>query len=228
MKLLLIEDNKEVAELIFDYMENISSDIGDNYDLDYAMSGTQGLWLASENRYDCIILDLMLPGLDGLSLCQQLRDKGVNTPIIMLTARDTNEDILAGLRTGADDYIVKPFDLEVLHARIETVMRRAGNLGFSKQINCGPLIIDVEARKVSREERSLNLNPSCFSILVLLAQKHPAPASREEIIDAIWKDDIPDDDILRKHIYHLRQIVDKPFGSPIIKTLPKVGYSLDF
>ena len=108
MNILLVEDNRDIAELIFDYFE------ADGVTLDYAATGKQGLNLALEHDYDCIILDIMLPGIDGLTICQILRETGKNTPIIMLTARDTKEDLLDGLNGGADDYLVKPFALEIL------------------------------------------------------------------------------------------------------------------
>ena len=108
MKLLLIEDNKDIAEVIFEYFEQAGAV------LDYAANGNQGLELALHESYDCIITDVMLPGKDGLSICAELREQGVNTPIIMLTARDTREDMLLGFHNGADDYVVKPFELELL------------------------------------------------------------------------------------------------------------------
>lgn len=221
MKLLLVEDNKDIAELIFDYFE------GNGATLDYAANGNQGLALASQGSYDCIILDIMLPGIDGLSICQMLREQGNNAPIIMLTARDTNEDILHGFHGGADDYVVKPFELEVLEARIAALVRRFGGIGFQKQHQCGPIRIDVQTRQVFRDHTQLRLNPTCYALLLLLVQHHPTPISREQIEYHIWDDDPPDEDVLRKHIYQLRQIVDKPFAQPLIKTLPKVGYVLE-
>lgn len=221
MKLLLVEDNQDIAELIFDYFE------GDGVALDYAATGNQGAYLASTECYDCIILDLMLPGVDGMTICRKLREEGNNTPIVILTARDTNEDLLNGLRDGADDYVVKPFELEVLEARIQAVLRRAGGIGFSKQYICGPLKIDVQTRQVYRDDTLLRLNPTCYSILLLLAQNYPSPTSRQEIERHIWQDDPPDEDILRKHMYQLRKVVDKPFEKTIVKTLPKIGYTLE-
>ena len=221
VKLLLIEDSKPIAELIFDFFEHKGCE------LDYAMTGRQGLWLAMENRYDCIILDLMLPQIDGLSVCNELRKNNVDTPIIMLTARDTDEDMLTGFRTGADDYIVKPFDLEVLDARLTAVVRRASRDAFKQQLTCGPLMMDLTTHQVFHGETNLALNPSCYRILKLLIQRYPSPVSRDDITSAIWTDEPPEDDVLRKHIYQLRKVVDKPFGTAMIKTLPKVGYAIE-
>lgn len=220
MKLLLVEDNKDIADVIFDYFESAGMT------MDYAANGMQGLSLASSENYDCIILDIMLPGIDGLSVCKQLREEGRDTPIIMLTARDTNEDTLMGFQHGADDYVIKPFELEVLEARIRAVLRRTSGTGFKKEVLCGPLRIDVQARQAYRENVLLKLNPTCYSILVLLARQSPNPVAREDIERHLWGDEPPEEDVLRKHIYHLRKVVDKPFASELITTIPKVGYSI--
>ncbi|MAG75955.1 MAG: DNA-binding response regulator [Colwelliaceae bacterium] len=220
MKVLLVEDTQAVAEVIFDYFE------GSKVQLDYAANGLLGLSLALQGDFDCIILDIMLPGLDGLSICQQLRESGNNTPIIMLTARDTNADMLKGLKQGADDYIVKPFDLELLEARMEAVVRRSGNLGFQKQVSCGPLTIDVSRKQVWRSGQEIQLNPSTFKILAFMVEQHPNVATKQKIEELLWQDDLPDSDLLRKHIYQLRTKVDKPFEQELIITVPKVGYKL--
>lgn len=220
MRVLLVEDSVEVAEVISEYFE------GTDIELDYAGTGPQGLWLAQNESFDCIVLDIMLPGMDGISVCKQLRSLGHDTPIVMLTARDTNEDILVGLRQGADDYIVKPFDLELLEARIHAVVRRVLPNRFKTMLQLGPLRIDLNARQVFREDREIRLNPSCYKILKLLVEKMPGGASREDIEHLLWSDDPPLDDVLRKHIYHLRAKVDKPFAFPMIQTIPKYGYKL--
>ncbi|WP_202971838.1 response regulator transcription factor [Cognaticolwellia aestuarii] len=220
MKVLLVEDCQNVAEVVFDYFE--ASDIS----LDYAATGTLGLYLAQTQKFDCIVLDIMLPGLDGISLCQQLRAEGNNTPIIMLTARDTNSDMLSGLREGADDYIIKPFNLELLEARIHSLIRRNSGIGFVNQIICGPMTIDINTYQVWRGENELKLTPIGFKILKLLMQRSPNVVSRQEIEEVLWPDDLPDQDILRKHVYQLRNKVDTPFSENIIETVPKLGYRL--
>mgnify|MGYP006148729379 CR=1 FL=1 len=220
MKVLLVEDCQSVAEVIFDYFEE--SDI----ELDYAATGTLGLSLAQSQKFDCIILDIMLPGIDGISLCQQLRAEGNNTPIIMLTARDTNSDMLLGLRQGADDYIVKPFNLELLEARMHSVIRRHSGAGFVTQMTCGPITLDVHTHQVWRGKEEIKLTPIGFKILSLLVKNSPNLVTRQEIESALWSEDLPDQDILRKHIYQLRNKVDKPFNENIIETVPKLGYRL--
>ena len=221
MKLLLVEDSKEVAEIIYEYFD------GDEYDLDYAATGTLGLTLAQENQYDCIILDLMLPGIDGLTICQTIRAEGISTPVIMLTARDTNKDMLKGLQTGADDYIVKPFDLALLEARIIAVLRRSKGTGFNQSLSVGELSLNLKTHTVMREQQPIKLNPSCFKILTLLCQRSPEIVSREDIEKKLWADEPPDQDVLRKHIYQLRIKVDKPFDVEMIKTIPKLGYKIE-
>lgn len=220
MKVLLVEDTQAVAEVIFDYFED--SDV----ELDYAANGNLGLSLAQEHEFDCIILDIMLPGIDGLTLCQKLRDAGNGTPIIMLTARDTKDDMLTGLQQGADDYIVKPFDLELLQARLEAVVRRNCKIGFQQSISCGPLKLDLGTKQVWRDGQEIKLNFSSFKILSYIMQQHPAVASKQAIEEILWEDNLPDTDLLRKHVYQLRTKVDKPFDAELIVTVPKVGYRL--
>jgi len=220
LKILLVEDCQSVAEVIFDYFEE------SDFELDYAATGTLGLSLAQSQQFDCIILDIMLPGIDGISLCQQLRADGNSTPIIMLTARDTNSDMLLGLRQGADDYIVKPFNLELLEARIHSVVRRNSGTGFVTQLTCGPITLDINTHQVWRGKSEIKLTPICFKILNLLVKKSPSVVSRQEIEDLLWPDDLPDQDILRKHVYQLRNKVDKPFDENLIETVPKLGYRM--
>lgn len=220
MKVLLVEDTQAVAEVIFDYFEET------DVELDYAANGHLGLALAQQGQFDCIILDIMLPGIDGLSICQTLRKDGNNTPIIMLTARDTNSDMLTGLKQGADDYIVKPFDLELLEARVEAVVRRGSKLGFQQSLSCGPLKVDLGTKQVWRDEQEIKLNFSAFKILLYIMEQHPAVANKQSLEELLWQDDLPDSDLLRKHIYQLRSKVDKPFATELIKTVPKIGYRL--
>ncbi|AZQ84270.1 response regulator transcription factor [Colwellia sp. Arc7-635] len=220
MKILLVEDCQSVAEVIFDYFE------ASGISLDYAATGTLGLSLAQSQKFDCIVLDIMLPGLDGISLCKQLRAEGNNTPIIMLTARDTDSDMLSGFREGADDYIVKPFNLELLEARIHSLIRRNSGIGFINQLTYGFITLDINTHQVWRGKSELKLTPIGFKILKLLVQRSPNVVSRQEIEDVLWPDDPPDQDILRKHVYQLRSKVDTPFTENIIETVPKLGYRL--
>jgi len=220
MKLLLIEDHQEISKVIFEYFEI------KGHDMDYARDGLHGLELATNNHYDMIILDIMLPQLDGLAVCRQLREQGNATPIIMLTACDEKEDILNGFDHGADDYLVKPFDLKILEARIKAIYQRYRGHVSAKQLTFKELTLDLVTHTVARGECSFQLNNTQFKLLKLLMLKSPEIATREEIISEIWRDDQPDEDLIRSHVYRLRTLIDKPFKQAYIKTIPKVGYQL--
>ncbi|MDR3213109.1 MAG: response regulator transcription factor, partial [Azoarcus sp.] len=185
-----------------------------------------GLHLAATRPYDLIVLDVMLPGIDGYRVCQRLREDGRRvTPIVMLTARDTLDDRLQGFASGADDYLVKPFALSELVARIEAVLRRAQGTG-KRQLTVGDLRYDLETLEVSRAGKPLKLNPIGLRLLEALMQKSPAVVRRETLEEALWGDDIPDSDSLRSHIHLLRQTIDKPFAAALLHTVHGVGFRL--
>ena len=219
MKILLVEDSKDIAEVIFDFFEL------QHHELDYAMNGFQGYELSKSGHYDVIILDVMLPGISGLEVCRKLRQEGFDTPILMLTARDTNQDILNGFEAGADDYLVKPFDLNILSARVNALYRR--HTGSSKkELRFGDLVLDTATYSLNRKDCVFQLNQTLFRVIKLLMLRAPAMVTRQEIESEIWGDDPPDSDILRSHIYQLRNKIDKPFKHHYIKTIPKIGYQL--
>ena len=220
MNLLLIEDHKDIAAVIFEYFEL------KGHQLDYANNGQQGYDLALKNHYDLIILDIMLPKMNGNEVCHKLRMQGINTPIIMLTARDTRQDMLTGFEKGADDYLVKPFDLEILEARIIVLCRRQQGLMANKTLNFDDLTLHLNQRTVERDGYRISLNPTLFTLLKTLMLNAPEAVSKDEISRLIWQDDEPDKDILRRHVYQLRSLIDKPFEHAYIKTLPKLGYQL--
>lgn len=221
MKLLLIEDHQEIAGIIFDFFE-----LKGGYELDYASDGRHGLTLATQQHYDLIILDVMLPYMDGLSVCSNLRQQGVDTPVLMLTSRSDKEDILQGFEHGADDYLVKPFDLNIFEARVKALYRRKTGTIAIKRLTFGELELNISNHVVTRQHCQFQLNQTLFTLLKTLMMRAPDIASREELIKAIWRDDEPDGDILRSHIYQLRNQIDKPFQHAYIKTIPKVGYQL--
>lgn len=220
MNLLLIEDHKDIAAVIFEYFEL------KGHQLDYANNGQQGYDLALKHHYDLIILDIMLPKMNGNEVCHKLRMQGINTPIIMLTARDTRQDMLTGFEKGADDYLVKPFDLEILEARIIALCRRQQGLMANKTLNFDDLTLHLNQRTVERDGYRISLNPTLFTLLKTLMLNAPEAVSKDEISRLIWQDDEPDKDILRRHVYQLRSLIDKPFEHAYIKTLPKLGYQL--
>ena len=220
MRILVIEDNRDILANILDYLQL------KGFSVDCAQDGLTGLHLASTGHYDLIVLDIMLPGIDGYQVCKRLREDGRNeVPILMLTARDALDDRLQGLQAGADDYLIKPFALSELVARIEAILRRSQG-SRKRQLKVADLIYDLDTLHVSRAGQSLKLNPLGLKLLAVLMQKSPAVVRREALEDALWGDDCPDSDSLRSHIHQLRQVLDKPFAYPLLHTLHGVGYRL--
>ncbi|EEX91924.1 putative two-component response regulator [Vibrio orientalis CIP 102891 = ATCC 33934] len=220
-KVLLVEDNREVAGILFDYFEC------EGMELDYADNGELGLQLALEGTFDLILLDLMLPRMDGLTVCNKLREAGVNTPVLMLTALDNREDMLKGFKHGADDYLTKPFDLEILEARIQALIKRYRGQVASTVLQFSSLRIDQKTRQAFREDKLLALNPTTYTILELLCQKAPEVVTRQELSEKLWQESEPNNDVLRSHIYQLRNQLDKPFARPMLTTIPKIGFRLE-
>jgi DNA-binding response OmpR family regulator len=220
VRVLIIEDNRGILANVLDYLQL------KGYSVDCAQDGLSGLHLASTQHYDLIVLDIMLPGIDGLQLCNRLRlDARLDTPIIMLTARDTLEDRLAGLKSGADDYLVKPFALSELVARIEAVVRRSHG-GRKSRLQVGDLSYDLDTLEATRASQTLRLNPIGHKLLTTLMRKSPAVVRREVLEEALWGDNCPDSDSLRSHIHQLRQVLDKPFDKALLHTIHGVGYRL--
>lgn len=220
MKVLIIEDNQEIVSSIYDYLEVLG------YMVDAAGDGVTGLHLAVTKDYDVIILDLGLPGIDGITLCRRLRlDAKRLTPLLMLTARDSLENKLEGFKLGADDYMVKPFSLKELAARIKVLSERI-NRRPASQLIVGDLSLDVDAHEVFRAGKHINLNPTQFRLLMFLMQNAHRVISREELEYSIWKEDPPDSDALRTHLSNLRLMVDKPFDKPLLHTIRSFGYKL--
>lgn len=220
MKILLVEDHREIAGIVFDYFEL------KGFELDHAATGEFALELALANGYDLIVLDVMLPRMDGLTVCRKLREQGVDTPVLMLTARDTQQDILKGFSEGADDYLVKPFELEILEARLMALHRRHQGNTAVRRLRHGELSLDLKTREVSRQAHCVALNPTLFAILKLLMTRAPDVVSKSELVNLIWQGDDPESDVLRSHIYQLRNIIDKPFDHTYVENVPKVGYRL--
>jgi DNA-binding response OmpR family regulator len=218
---LLVEDHQDIAEMVYAYLERRG------YSLDYAADGVTGLHLAVTNDYDAIILDLMLPGLDGLELCSKLRsDARKDTPVLMLTARDTLHDKVAGLDAGADDYLVKPFEIQELEARVRALLRRRRGQLAPEVLRVADLTLDTGTLKVERAGRSVTLTPIGLKILTVLMRASPRVVSRRELERDVWGDILPDSDTLRSHLYSLRKAIDKPFDKPLLHTLHGSGYRL--
>ncbi len=217
--ILLVEDNADLAETVGAFLE------AQNYVVDYAADGLLAVQLATSEPFDAIVLDIMLPGIDGIEVCRRLRrDARLSTPIIMLTARDQLQDKLDGFDVGADDYLVKPFDMPELVARIEALIRRGR--GVSAAYTVGELSMDLDTMTVFRGDTEITLSRTLFDILKILLREHPKVVPRETIERELWGDDLPDSDTLRSHLYNLRKAVDRPFSQPLIETLAGRGYRL--
>ncbi len=220
MRILVIEDNRDILANILDYLQL------KGYSVDCAQAGLSGLHLATTAHHDLIVLDIMLPGMDGYQVCRRLReDVRSDVPILMLTARDALEDRLTGLGAGADDYLVKPFALSELVARIEAILRRSQG-GRKRQLRVADLVYDLDTLEITRSGQALKLNPLAMKLLAVLMQKSPAVVRREALEEALWGDDLPDSDSLRSHVHQLRQIIDKPFARPLLHTVHGVGFRL--
>ncbi|HEU5133879.1 MAG TPA: response regulator transcription factor [Steroidobacteraceae bacterium] len=219
--LLLIEDHRDIAEMIAEYFERRG------YAIDHAADGVTGLHLAVTNQYDVIVVDVMLPGMDGMSICRKLREEARrDTPLLMLTARDTIDDKLAGLDAGADDYLVKPFEIRELEARIRTLLRRHRGTLSRDTLRVGDLVLDTATLTVTRSGTSIKLMPIGIKLLTLLMRASPRVVTRQQLEHEVWGDSLPDSDTLRSHLYALRRAIDKPFARPLLHTLPGLGYRL--
>jgi DNA-binding response OmpR family regulator len=219
MHLLLVEDHRELALELADYLE------GQGHVIDAAADGVTALHLAAVNDYDAIVLDLMLPRLDGLDVCRRLRaDAQRWTPVLMLTARDTLEDRLRGFAHGADDYLVKPFSLRELSARLAAITRRGAR--HAGTLRVADLELDLATVEVRRAGRLIPLTPMSLTLLERLMRASPAVLRRQEAERALWGDEPPDGEALRVHIHSLRAAIDKPFDVALLHTVRGIGYRL--
>ncbi len=218
---LIVEDNRNISEMIGEYLES------KGFEVDYAGDGLDGYRLAAENAYDAIVLDLMLPRLDGIEVCKRLRGEArKSTPVLMLTARDTLDDKLAGLGVGADDYLTKPFAIQELEARLRALIRRERRQVGSEVLKVADLEFDPVSLRASRAGVELQLSPIGLRLMTILMRESPRVVSRQEIEREIWGNGLPDSDTLRSHLYNLRKVIDKPFDKPLLHTVQSAGYRI--
>ena len=220
LRLLIVEDSVDVAENIAEYMESLG------HLTDFALNGLSGLHLALSQDYDVIILDVMLPLMDGLAFCRKFRHESQSqTPILMLTARDTLADKLAGFKAGTDDYLVKPFELPELAARVEALHRRS-QAPTPAKLQVADLQLDTGRLKASRAGIPIVLNRACLKLLAALMKASPDVVPRKDLEYTLWGDAPPGSDALRSHMYTLRRLIDKPFEKPLLQTVHGIGYRL--
>ena len=216
MLILISEDDNDLAELIIESLEL------ESFECDYARNGKAALDLILKNTYDIILLDLMMPYIDGMTVCKKMRDAGITTPCIMMTARDTLEDKLEGFEHGADDYLVKPFDLQELNARINALYNRSNKRTLTT-LNVADIHINLKSREAFRNKRKLILSPLEWKLLVKIARESPCFVSREELEDHLWSNKTPSKDALKTQIYRLRKIIDRENEKKLIHTVRGVG-----
>ena len=218
---LLVEDNRSLSEMVGEYLESRG------FGVDYAGDGVDGLRLASENSYDVVVLDLMLPRLDGVEVCRRLREESKkSTPVLMLTARDTLADKVTGLDAGADDYLVKPFAIQELEARVRALIRRDRRQVSAEVLRIADLVLDTSSLRVTRAGQDLQLSPIGLRLLTILMRESPRVVTRRDIEREIWGDGLPDSDTLRSHLYNLRKAIDRPFDKQLLHTVQTAGYRI--
>ena len=222
MKILLVEDDKYIANNIKEYLEQ------NFFTVDISEDGESWYHLAKVKKYDLIILDIMLPKKDWLQVCKDLRNLKLDTPIIMLTARDSTEDKVKWLESGADDYVVKPFSLKEILARVNALIRRTQyNNTDIQEINVDDLIINLQTKKVSRWGNTITLTKKQFQILEYLIRNEDKVVSKQEMIENIrWINEDRRSDVIRSHMQMLREKIDYPFKNKLIKTVRWMGFIL--
>ena len=213
MRMLVVEDDFSLANLLVRALKE------ETYAVDHAVDGQEAEWLGFENPYDVILLDLMLPIKDGLTVLRNLRAGGVTTPVLILTAKDTTEDIVRGLDEGADDYITKPFSLEELLARVRTLLRRSGS-EVSSVIEIGPVTVNIAKKQVMRDGKVLDLTAKEYALMEYFARNAGVVLTRTQLSEHVWDMNFePTSNVVDVYVGYLRNKIDKSWGSNFIKTI---------
>lgn len=220
MNILIIEDNHDIHDNLMEFFAL------KGHDVEGALDGLSGLHLAASKKFDAIVLDVMLPGIDGNQICSSLRQNSkTDIAIIMLSARDQLEDRLLGFKVGADDYVTKPFAMSEILARIEAIVtRRIGKVNRTMVV--ADLLFDLDTMEISRAGVTIKLNPTCMQLLETLMRRSPHVVKRTELEDLIWGGHRTNSDSLRSHIHMLRRALDKVFDEPLLQTVHGIGYKL--
>jgi two-component system OmpR family response regulator len=220
MRVLIVDDDDKLADLIRRGL------VADGMTVDVSTSGEDGLWRAAATRYDAIVLDVMMPGIDGITMCRRLRADDVWAPVLLLTARDAIEDRVAGLDAGADDYLVKPFAFPELAARLRALGRR-GRGERPVVLRAGELELDPAAHRVRRGETDIDLSPKEYALLYALMNQAGEVLDRFDLLERAWDGEYENrSNVIDVYISYLRQKIDKPFGTDSIQTIRGVGYRL--
>lgn len=218
INVLLVEDDIDLATTIVDYLDL------ESINCDHASNGLMGLNLLESNHYQMIMLDINMPKMDGLTLCNTLRERGMDIPILMLTARDSLEHKLEGFAAGSDDYLVKPFAMKELVARVQVLAKRRS--GEAKRLVLGDLSLDINQRSAQLKQTPLKLSPIAFKLLEVLVRASPQAVSRQHIMQAVWGDEQPDSNSLKVHIYHLRKQLDAAHNNISLDTVSGIGFAI--
>ena len=220
-RILVVEDDADTA----DYLTKGLREAG--YTVEHATDGRDGLYLASSSSFDVVVMDRMVPGMDGLSVVKALRAGGVETPILILSALSQLDERVSGLRAGGDDYLTKPFGFSELHARLENLVRRGAGRAVETMLRCGDVAMDLLSRKVTRQGRSLDLLPREFKLLEYFLRNKDRVVTRTMLLEQVWDYRFdPHTSIIDTHISRLRKKLDEGFERPLLHTLRGVGYRL--
>jgi two-component system OmpR family response regulator len=220
MRVLVVDDDRKLADLV---QRGLGAD---GIMIDVAYNGDDALWRAASTRYDAIVLDVMMPGIDGITTCRRLREDDVWAPVLLLTARDAIEDRVAGLDAGADDYLTKPFAFPELAARLRALARR-GRVERPVVLRVGDLELDPAAHRVRRGDTDIDLSPKEYALLYALMNQAGEVLDRYALLERAWDGEYENrSNVIDVYISYLRQKIDKPFGTDSIQTIRGVGYRL--
>jgi len=221
MRILVVDDEERLARSVARGLEL------EGFDVDVSLDGNDGLWRATEIPYSAIVLDIMLPGLNGYEVCRRLRSEGIGTPVLMLTAKEGDYDEAEALELGADDYLRKPFAHVVLIARLRALIRRSSS-GSGAALQVGDLVLDPATMRCARGDTEIELTPRERSVLATLMRRAPEAVSKGDLLNEVWGFEFEGDpNVVEVYAGYLRRKIDKPFGVKTLNTVRGFGYRLD-